>query len=58
MKEKIRMRFNYWVKKFFDLYDICDLTIGGHCGCCGAWIPDEIFPKIWTWGVCKKCQEN
>ncbi len=34
---------------------------GGHCGFCGAWVPDEEFkvPKgfdswWYTWGVCKK----
>ena len=44
-----------WVKKFFGLYDIDDLIIGGHCGCCGKWIPNQIFEKIWSWGFCQEC---
>lgn len=44
-----------WIKKFFVLYDIKDLIIGGHCGCCGNWIPDEIFPEAWSWGLCQEC---
>jgi len=44
-----------WIKEKFDLYDIKDLVIGGHCGCCGHWIPDIITPKDWAIGVCKNC---
>ena len=44
-----------WIKEKFGLYDIDDLKIGGHCGCCGAWIPNEILPKDWAWGLCEKC---
>ena len=44
-----------WVKSWLGLYDVEDLKIGGHCGCCGVWIPDQIFPKDWSWGLCKKC---
>ncbi len=44
-----------FVKRFFDLYDIRDLMTGGNCGLCGAWIPDEIFDKMWRWGMCDKC---
>ena len=47
------------VKSMFGLYDIGDLQIGGHCGCCGKWIPDEIFEKDWSWGICKgKCKDE
>ena len=53
------MRFVIWlrrkIKYKYELYDIKDLIIGGHCGCCGAWIPDEIFNKNWGWGLCNKC---
>ena len=45
-----------WIKRLFKLYDINDLIVGGHCGCCGKWIPDEIFWKSWPWGLCKKCR--
>jgi len=51
MKNKIRNQ----IKEHFHLYDIEDLIIEGNCGCCGAWIPDEVFPKHWRWGLCKKC---
>jgi len=46
-----------FIKRKFNLYDIEDLTIGGHCGCCGKWIPDEIFGKSWEegWGLCDNC---
>ncbi len=44
-----------WIKKIFSLYDVNDLVIGGHCGCCGARIPDQIFERWWRWGLCKKC---
>lgn len=29
--------------------------IGGHCGCCGAYMPNEIFDNTWAWGLCTKC---
>jgi hypothetical protein len=47
--------FRKWIKKKFNLYDIDDLVIGGHCGLCGDWIPDKILVKVWTWDICKKC---
>ena len=47
--------FRKWVKKYFNLCDIKDLVIGGNCGCCGAGMPKEIFPKDWRWGLCKEC---
>ena len=34
------------------------LVIGGHCGLCGAWISDQVFPKWWRWGVCDKCAKE
>ena len=46
------------IKKYFDLYDIDDLIIGGHCGCCGKWVPDIIAPKLFPWGLCEKCQKD
>jgi len=51
MKNWIRNKF----KKWFDLYDIEDLQIGGNCGCCGKWINDEILEKCWSWSLCTKC---
>ena len=32
-----------------------DLAVGGHCGMCGEWIPDQIFEIWWRWGACDKC---
>lgn len=49
--------FRKIIKRVFNLYDIEDLVIGGHCGLCGRWIPDEIFDKMWRWGICDKCAE-
>ena len=44
-----------WVKKWFNLYSVEDLRVGGHCGCCGEWIEKEIVPKIWPYSICEKC---
>ena len=51
----VRRRFRNWIKRKFGLYDISDLQIGEHCGLCGVWIPNEISPKEWAFGICKKC---
>jgi len=51
MKKKLRE----YIKRIFDLYDISDLEIGGHCGCCGNWIGDVIVSKDWVISICKKC---
>jgi hypothetical protein len=55
--KKIKLKLREKIKKIFNLYDINDLVIGGHCGCCGNYIPDEIFEKNFSWGICKKCRE-
>ena len=44
-----------WIKSHFGLYDLEDLEVGGHCGCCGAWMPKEIVPKWWGWSLCDEC---
>jgi hypothetical protein len=47
------------IKKLLErlgFYRIDDLDIGGHCGCCGIWIPDIITEKTWRVGLCKKCR--
>lgn len=56
MNKKKKKRLRNWIKKRFELYDIEDLVIGGHCGCCGNWIGNEIFPVGWSWGFCTKCK--
>jgi hypothetical protein len=48
--KKIKLKLREKIKKIFNLYDINDLVIGGHCGCCGNYIPDEIFEKNFSWG--------
>jgi len=49
--KRIRTR----VKKWFILYDLEDLQIGGHCGICGRWIEDEIMDKGYAWSLCENC---
>ena len=51
MKKRIRN----WIKNYFDLYDIEDMITGGHCGCCGNWIANEIYPVSWAVGICSEC---
>lgn len=48
------------VKKLeeYGIYPIEELQTWGHCGCCGSPISDEIFPKVWAWGLCKRCKEG
>jgi hypothetical protein len=55
--KKIKLKLRKKIKKIFNLYDINDLVIGGHCGCCGNYISDEIFEKDWSWGMCRECRE-
>ena len=54
-----------WIKnKIFNwrhdhgYYRIDELVIGGHCGLCGNWMANDIFPEIWPWGICKECVEK
>ena len=46
-----------YIKKWFHLYEIKDLTVGSNCGCCGRWMPKEIVAG-WRWSLCKKCEEG
>jgi len=46
------------LKRHFDLYDIDDLQVGGHCGCCGKWISDQVLLKNWSVGICRACSER
>ena len=47
--------FRNYIKKIFELYDIDDLTVGGHCGCCGKWVTYCIVPKDWAISICERC---
>lgn len=51
MKKFIRK----WIKELFDLYDIDDLSVGAHCGCCGKWVDNDIVEKNWKITICDKC---
>jgi len=57
MKKFINNLINRFLENHY-YYKVENLQIGGHCGLCGAWIPDEIFPFIWAWGICKKCRDE
>jgi len=46
------------IKRWFWLYDISDLVVGGHCGCCGAWVPLDIVEKGWAITVCEQCKHG
>ena len=49
--------------QFWKLDLIEDLQIGGHCGCCGKWVPDVITDRhvpgdiFGGWTICKECAE-
>ena len=34
-----------WVKRHWGLYELSELTVGGHCGCCGRWVEKAIVEK-------------
>lgn len=40
----------------YGIYPIDELQTWGHCGCCGKPIDGEIFPRYWSWGLCKECK--
>lgn len=50
----IREKLEYWIEGII----INRITIGGNCGLCGKWIPDELFPRYWRWGSCKDCTKE
>lgn len=54
MKKRIK---NWIVNKLeeYGFYRITNLAIGGHCGCCGTWIPNIIVPEDWRIALCEKC---
>jgi len=47
-----------WLKSHFNLYDVTDLVVGGHCGLCGNWVEGVIVEKHWSWTMCEKCKEG
>jgi len=49
----------YLIKKFeLEFYKIEELQTWSHCGCCGKYLPNDIVPKAWAWGLCKECIED
>lgn len=46
---------NFIFNQFEKHYLVFRLQIGGHCGCCGAWVSDKILPKYWAITLCKEC---
>ena len=45
-------------KNWLGVYDFCDLVVGGNCGLCGAWMPNEIVEKTWHWSICSQCEKG
>jgi hypothetical protein len=41
-----------FVKRWFNLYDLQDLTTEAHCGICGKAVVD-VVPKDWPWSLCE-----
>ena len=54
----MRTKLRNFIKYYFRLYDIEDLTIGAHCGCCGKWISGIIAVSAWPWDLCDKCKNG
>ena len=60
LKDRIFKEFDERWHKFifsqFEKHHLYDrLQVGGHCGCCGAWVPDKILPKYWAITLCEEC---
>ena len=51
----MKRRIRNWVKERWGLYDLDELQTWAHCGCCGAFMPEEIVPKYWAWSLCRSC---
>lgn len=45
------------IKKWLGLYDLHDLRVGAHCGCCGHWISEAIVEKDYAWDLCRDCED-
>lgn len=54
----LKERFARWLYKLLEGQIIDNLQIGGHCGCCGKWVPDVILPKIWAITLCERCSNR
>ena len=47
----IKLRFTEWLIAFILRY----IVLGGHCGCCGAWVGHDLCARYWRVTVCDKC---
>ncbi len=48
-------RITWYIRDWIIHFVIEGIVIGGHCGCCGAWVSDCLVPSYWQVTVCKKC---
>jgi len=53
MLEKI---WSYIARKLAP-YIAAELQIGGHCGICGKWVPNELVDRRYPWTLCEECKE-
>ena len=56
---KLLQRFKRWLLQPFENFVLDTiqkhLTIGGNCGCCGAWVPDCILEQDRPYTLCTEC---
>ena len=53
---KLAIRMKLW--KWLQVMPADDYVVGGSCGCCGAHMKENVFPKGWRWGLCDKCAKK
>jgi hypothetical protein len=46
-------RLKSWFVEWIIDIIVTNVVVGGRCGLCGKYIPDELFPAYWPWGACK-----
>ena len=55
---RLSLRLKEWAKRHWHLYEVSELAIGGHCGCCGKWVDKAIVEKGWEWTLCNECAKG
>jgi len=55
---RLSLRLKVWAKRHWHLYELSELTVGGHCGCCGKWVDKAIVEKDWEWTLCDECAKR
>jgi len=54
MFDRLCHRIVSWI-----VYWICHhIAIGGHCGLCGKWVPNELLPAWWRVTICDDCAKE